>query len=155
MSIDPDAAGGDVKEARDQVHQGGLARAAGPDQRHYLAPRDHQVDLSQHLPFAFFIAVVEADIFEADLLAEFLDDVGAGLLPHLVLGIHEAKYLRGCAQRLLKVVIEESELAHRLVQLEHRDDKGEEGSGGERVVADAVAAHPAAVRRWPPRQWYP
>ena len=64
MSIDADAARGDIEEARDQVHQGGFAGAAGTDQRHHLAPRDHQVDVSQHLPFAFFIAIVEADIFE-------------------------------------------------------------------------------------------
>ncbi len=133
---------GDVEEAGDQIHQGRLAGAAGTNQRHYFAPRDHQVDLSQHLPFAFFIAVIETDILEADLLAEFFDDVGANLLPHFVLGIHEAKYLRGCAQRLLKVVIEQSELAHRLVQLENRDDKSEEGSSGECVAANAVAANP-------------
>ena len=68
--------------------------------------------------------------------------MGAHLLAHLVLSIHKAKDLRGRAQRLLKIVVEESEFTHRLVQLENRDDESEEGSGSEGVGADAVAAHP-------------
>ncbi len=44
MSVDANAASGDIEEAWDQVHQSGLAGAAGTDQRNHLAPRDHQVD---------------------------------------------------------------------------------------------------------------
>ena len=73
MSIDLDAACGNVKEAGDQVNQRRLAGAAGTYQRDYFAPRDHQVDVLQHLPFAFFIAVVEADILDPDFFAEFFE----------------------------------------------------------------------------------
>src|ERR1700733_1775437 len=124
VAVNADATGGDIKKARDQVHQGGLAGAAGANQRDYLTPGDDQVDISENLAFAFLIAIVEADVFDPDLLPELLECVRAGLLSHLVLGIHEAKDLRGSAQRLLEVVVEESELAHRIVELEHRDDKG-------------------------------
>ena len=37
VPVDQDAPAGGVVQARDQIGQGGLARAAGPDQRHQLA----------------------------------------------------------------------------------------------------------------------
>src|ERR1700691_3933259 len=141
VAVDADVTRGDIKKARDQIHKGGLAGTAGADQRHYLAPRDDQVDIPQHLAFAFFIAIVEADVFDPDLLPEFFEYVSTSLLADLVLGILKVKNLRGCAQCLLKVVIEESEFAHRIVQLENRDDKDQESSGGERVGPDCVAAN--------------
>ena len=48
---------------------------------------------------------------------------------------------RGSAQRLLKVVVELPKLAHRLVQLEDRDDERQEDAFGEEAVLDVLAAH--------------
>ena len=42
-----DAPLGRVVQARDQVGEGGLARAAGPDQRHQLAGLDAEGDVLQ------------------------------------------------------------------------------------------------------------
>jgi hypothetical protein len=41
----------------------------------------------------------------------------------------------------LKVVIEKSKFAHRIVELENGDDKRKESSGSERVGPDPVAPH--------------
>jgi hypothetical protein len=83
----------DIKKTRDQGHQGRLAGAAGADQSHHLAPGDDQVDVSKDLAFALFIAIVETDIFDPDLPPKLFEYVSAGLFPHLVLSIHEAKNL--------------------------------------------------------------
>ena len=56
------------------------------------------------------------------------------------------------AQRLLEAVVEERELAHRIVELEDGHDEGEEGRLGERSVADSDRGPPAAAARSRPRR---
>ena len=49
-SIDQQASGGHVKEARDQVHQRALARAARSHHRHHFSGPHFEIDVAQNFP---------------------------------------------------------------------------------------------------------
>ena len=106
------------------------------------SPRlDFEVDVVQHLARAVPVLVGEVDMLEADAAMEARQLESAGLLAHIVLGIEEVEDGRGRAQRLLEVVVELPELAHRLVELEYRDDERQEHAFGEDAVLDVFASH--------------
>ena len=69
------------------------------------------------------------------MLRKRRERLGVRLFAHVIFGIHEAENFRRCAERLLEIVVEERELADRIVQLEHGDDEREKRSGGERADA--------------------
>ena len=77
----------------------------------------------QHLFASLVGGVGEADAFKRDAVAEAAHDLGAALLAHLVLLVHEAEYLFARAQRLLEAVVEERELADRIVEGDDRARK--------------------------------
>ena len=51
-------------------------------------------------------------------------------LLHIVFGVEEGEDRRRRAQRLLEAVVEVSELAHRIVELEEQDDERAEQAHG-------------------------
>ena len=80
-------------------------------------------------------------MLEAYALVERRQLQCAGLLANIILGVKKIEDRRRSAQRLLEVVVELPELAHRLVQLEHRNDERQEHAFGEHAVLDVLAAH--------------
>ena len=126
-AIDEQASGGDIEEARNQMHQRALACAARSDDGHHFSGAHFEIDVAQN--FARLVAVRfvgEAHILEANALAKGRQRLRARLLPDVVFGIHELENLRRRAQRLLEIVVEQGKLAHRIVELEHRDDESAE-----------------------------
>ena len=139
-AVNENAARSDVKEARNQVGQGGLAGSAGADQRQHFAGPHLQVDVVQNLVLAFFRRVGKAHIFKADVALEFLQRDSVRPLLHVVLGVKEAEDRNGCTHGLLEAVVEVGELAHRIVELEEQDNKCAEESHGHAAVHDFGAA---------------
>src|SRR5208283_378219 len=132
---------GHVEEARQQVYQRGLARAAGTDNRDYFARHYFQIDIVQHLAVVVSAAVAEVNMLEAYALVEWRQVQGAGLLADIIPGVEKIEDRRRRAQRLLEVVVKLSELAHRLIKLEHSNDESQEHAFGEETVLDVLAAH--------------
>ena len=73
-AIDADRAFAHVVEPANQVHQRALAGAAGADQPDHLARANRQVDALHHRP----VAVLETDVLQFDLAADFLWMNGIG-----------------------------------------------------------------------------
>ena len=138
LAIHQQTAAGHVEEARYQVDQRGLAGAAGTHESHHLSARHGEIDTGENFLLPFFGRVGKAHVVEADFAAECLHTFRVRPVPHRVLLIHELEDVAGGAQGLLKVVVEESELAHRIVELEDGDDEGEEGACIERPFVDLV-----------------
>ena len=65
-TADLDRAGGCLVDARDEVEQGALARAAGAHQRHKLAGLHREVKLGQHRDELVAPAVGLAEVADAD-----------------------------------------------------------------------------------------
>ena len=130
----------DIEEARQQMHQRSLACTAGADNRHQFARRYLQVDVVQHFAVVVLLLIAEVHMLEAYALMKWRQLVRARFLAHFVLGVEEIENRRGGAQRLLKVVVEYPKLAHRLVQLEHRDNECQEDAFGEKAVFNVLAA---------------
>ena len=61
-TVESDAAGAGARAAEDGHHQGGLAGAVGPDQRHDLARADLDADAMQHRE----LAVAGGDILDLE-----------------------------------------------------------------------------------------
>ena len=80
-------------------------------------------------------------MLEADALMERRQLLRARFLPHIVLGIKKLEDRRGSAQGLLEIVVEYPKLAHRLVQLENRDDEREEDAFRKEAAFNVLAAH--------------
>ncbi len=66
VAVDQDAPRGHIEEARNQVDQRRLARAARPHQRQHLAGLHLQIDVVQNLMLALFGRVGEAHILKPD-----------------------------------------------------------------------------------------
>ncbi len=134
-AVNEQAPAGDVEEARQQVHQRGLARAAGADDCDHLSRPHLKIDVVQHLARAISVLIAEVNVLEAYALVERRQLRRAGLLAHIILGIEKIEDRRGRTQRLLEVVVKLPELAHRLVKLEDRDDERQEHALGEECRA--------------------
>src|SRR5271167_3736682 len=97
------------------MHQGGLAGAAGADQRHQLSRRYFEVDVMQHIAIVVRLPITEVNMFETYALIEWWALLRARFLANIITGVKEIEDRRGCAQRLLKVVVEDPKLTHRFV----------------------------------------
>jgi hypothetical protein len=80
------------------------------------------------------------------LCENFGRTLAPGLLEDDVLGVHELEQLRRCAQRLLKTVIENGKLAHRIVHREHGRDESDE-SAERRIRCVAIRLRPRSSNR--------
>jgi hypothetical protein len=72
VAVDENAARSHVEEARNQVDQRGLARAAGAHQRQHFAGAHLQIDVVQNLVLALFGRVGKAHIFKRTELLKAL-----------------------------------------------------------------------------------
>ena len=140
LAIHQQLAAGDIEEARDEVDQRGLAGAAGTDEGDYLAARHCEIDAGENFLLPLVRCIGKAHVFEADFVAEAFHRFRVRPVSHRVLLVHELEDVAGGAQSLLEVVVEESKLAHRIVELEDRHDEGKEGACGQRSVVDLLAA---------------
>ncbi len=104
----------------------------------------------QHLLLLALALIGKADIFKANLLAKALQDMCALLLLHVILRIHEFEDIFAGSQRLLKAVVKERELPHRIVQRKHRDEKRDERPRRHAAVNDALPPQIAAATQFPP-----
>src|SRR5579883_1302047 len=84
--------------------------------------------------------ISEMYVFETDALVKRRQLDGVPLLLHLVLRIQEVEDLLRGTQRLLEIIVELPELAHRLIQLKDRDDEGNEKPLAHVAVLDAVTS---------------
>src|SRR5580692_6925043 len=144
------------------MHQRALARAARSHHREHLAGVNFEINVAQNL--ASFLAfgtaprlIREADFLKPDAARKRRQRLRSGLLFYIVLCIHELEYLGRRSQRLLKIVIKQRELAHRIVQLENRNDKRQKRAGGEYVAIDLLPSQqkkqrnrnrPKNVHKW-------
>src|SRR5262249_28310657 len=130
-------------------HQGdqrALARSARPDQGEDFAGFGFQIDAVQNLALEAFRLVAETDVLEGDLFGERRQSHGAGPLAHFVRGIHEAEYFRRRADRPLEAVVEEGELADRIVELEDGNDENDEVTAGHAAVDNLFPPQPQQQR---------
>ena len=139
VPINHQAAASYVEESRNEIGQRGFTGAARADKGHDLAPADLQVDAAQHLAGLSVLAVGKAHIAKADAGVKPRKNSGVGPLLHLVVYVHEVEDGRRSAQGLLKAVVEEGKLAHRIVELEHPDNKSHEGANREVVGFNLIA----------------
>ncbi len=128
-AIDEQASGGHIEETRDQMHQRALARAARSHDGHHFSGPHFEIDVAQDFPRLVAVRLRRRSThLKANALGKRRQRLGARLFPHVVFGVHELENFRRRAQRLLKIVVEQRELAHRIVELEHGDDEGEKCS---------------------------
>ena len=96
-AVDEDGPFGDVVEAADEIHEGGLARAAGAHQADHLAGPNVQVHVFEHGPGA----VVEAHAAELDFAPQPLGMHGAGRLGHARHAVEDGENPLGAGPRPL------------------------------------------------------
>src|SRR5260370_14480185 len=140
MAINRNPPGGHVKETRDEGNQGALARSTRSDQRQNFSCLHFQVDVAQDFALAFTRLVEKANILEADGLRERRQRRSSGLLLHFIASVHKLKHFRRSADGLLEAVVKQSELAHRVITLEYRNDERYKDSGSHPAMNDLFAA---------------
>ncbi len=91
VAVDEDASGSHVEEARDEIDEGGFARAAGADEREHFAGMDIEIDVMQNLVLAFLGGVAEANILKADGLREPLERGRVRALLYIVFRVKEVE----------------------------------------------------------------
>src|SRR5258708_10475379 len=102
---------------------------------------DLKVDLVQNLArFLPISGVSEADVLEAHAIGKSAQVFSARLLTNVVLKIHELENLRRRSQRLLKIIIEQRELAHGIVKAEYRGDERNEDARRHLIVRNSAAS---------------
>ena len=142
MAIDEKASGGDIEEAWDQMHQRAFARAARTHHRDNFARFHFQIDIAQNL--RALVAIRRRRRSTHSRSGCLLENGGSGfalrLFLDVVLRVHEPKNLRGRAERLLEIVVEERKLAHRVVRLKTAMMNATKGSRRELAVSNLVAA---------------
>src|SRR5581483_9649403 len=157
VTVDHQPPAAHIEEARQQMHQRRLARAAGADDRNHLARRDLEVDIAQYRTVIARPRISEPDILEANTAAKGRQLDCARRLANIVFLIEETEDLLGGPQRLLEAVVELPELAYRLVQLENRHDEGHEQTFGKHAVLyllppnvdkDGERCRPEDVHQW-------
>src|SRR5271156_788738 len=105
------------------MHQRALACAARSHHREDLTGVNFEIDVAQNLaPFAFGL-IRKADLFKPDAARKRRQRLSSGLLFYIVIRIHKLEDLGRCAQGLLEIIVEQSELSHRIVEFENSDDK--------------------------------
>src|SRR6187402_3504 len=144
MSVEGDASGCDVEEARNEFNQRGFARSAWTYERKHFAARNDNIDLGENEFFFCIIVflVAEADVVEDDGVFELFEDVSVLLLRHFILRVEELEDVFAGAERLLKAVVEECKLAHRIVEREDGKEKRNKGSGRHFMGDNAQASDP-------------
>src|SRR5580700_652487 len=108
------------------MHQGALARTAGPDDGDDFAAANFEVDIVQYLRVRAFAAIGEADMIELNVSCELRQAPGMRLLAYVVFDIHELEDFAGCAKGLLKIIIELRKFADRVIEAEDSRNKGHE-----------------------------
>src|SRR6266568_7650018 len=112
LSVDGDAPGVDVVEARNEVENGGLAGAGGADQGDSLAGRHHEIGAGERRRRP---VIAEGDAAEADLAAAHGERLGAGPILDRRLDVENGEYtLRGC-KTFLQIGVEAGQALHRLI----------------------------------------
>src|SRR5262249_3642210 len=107
----------------------------------YFSGPNLKVDVAQD--FALLVAigfVGKSDVVKVNAACKGRQRLRAALFANIVFGIHELEDFRRCAQRLLKIVVEQGELANRIVETEYGGDECGKFSQGEFVVHDFLAA---------------
>ena len=112
-----------------------LPAPLGPTSASTSPARTSQIDIVQDLMFALFRRVREAHILELNELLKPLKRDRVRPLLHVVLGVEEGEDRRRCAHGLLEAVVEVSELAHRIVELEEHNDECAEDAHGHVAAA--------------------
>ena len=123
------------------MHERALARAARPHHRQHLARLHVQIDVMQHDRRVFRVLIGKRNVREPDGTRKLRHPLRSRLLPHFVFDIHETENFRRRSHRLLEIIVKDRELAHRVVELEHRHNESQKSSRRENVVADLVPAH--------------
>src|SRR5690348_6687020 len=139
LAINQQAASGDVEEARNQVHQRAFAGAAGANHGQDFPGVHRKLNVTQHVAGFAVSAIGKTDMIETDALAKMRQLTRRGLLQHRVFEVHEMENGSRSAQRLLEVVVENGELAHRLVELVDGDDESHKDTASEYPGFDQVA----------------
>ena len=97
----------DVKEARDQVHQCALARAARSHHRQHLSHLHFQIDVMQHDRRIFGVLIGERNAVKPDRPGKLPHPLCSRLFPYFVFDIHEAENFGRGSHRLLEIVVED------------------------------------------------
>src|SRR5262249_37425277 len=117
MTVNLDGPGSHVEEPRDQMHQRAIPRPARTDDGHALAGVDVDIHVAQdRQAFGLGVAIRKAYVLKAHALAKRRKNCSGRLVFDLVFFIHKAKDFLRSAQGLLEIVVEESELADRVVE---------------------------------------
>src|ERR1700733_3016317 len=109
-----------VEEPRNQIHQRRLPSPTRPDERNHLTRLHRQIDAMQPLFDLAITLIRKAHIFKANAFAESIQHISPFLLLHIIHRIHKLEDLFTRPQRLLKTVVKQSKLAHRVIQRKHR-----------------------------------
>src|SRR5262249_2626725 len=88
------------------------------------------------------LAIGKTHVLKAHALTKWRKRCGSRLVFDFVFFIHEAEHLLRSSQGLLEVVVEESELADRIVQAKDSDDEADESALGHRAAPYLAAANP-------------
>src|SRR5690242_8710714 len=101
MSIDENRSRTHVKEARQQSHQSGFARAARSDDGDNFSGLDFQIDIAQNLASGFLVVVGEVDSFKAKAVPQWWKNDCIRLVFHVVVHFHKLEDGRRSSQSLL------------------------------------------------------
>src|SRR5207244_3472582 len=121
-----------IKEPRYKLDQRAFARATRPHHCHDLPSAYLQIHVTQDgRRVAVVLAVRKAHIVEPHAVPERRQYGCAPLLLDFVFFVHEAEDFRRSAYCLLKAVVEERKLAHRIVEFKNRENEAQESTGAE------------------------
>ncbi len=140
VPIEGDAPRGDVVEAWQELHEGGLAGARHAHEGHQLALADGEGDVLERPLLR--IRVAEPGAHELDRPGERGHRIGPGSVHDRGRGVEDLEHALHRGDRLLHGVDHPGQLADGPVEQHHRRGEREELAGGQRARDHAVAAVP-------------
>ncbi len=146
LTVDQDAAAGDVVEAEQQPRDRRLAGAGRPDDRDRVPGRHLEADALQDRTRRL---IGEADIVEADRALRHLQSRRARLVLDLRIARQHAEHDLDIGHRLLDLAIDHAHEIQRLIELDHHGVDHDEIADRIGAVLDAVARTSPSRRRGP------
>ena len=128
-AIDLKLPAGHVPETRNQVDEGGLARAAGADQGHHLPGGYVHVQVMQHRVFCLFALIGKRHVLEGDAARRAGQGHGPGRGGQVAALIQQFENAAGRPQRLLKLVEAAGQAGDGAAHLRGVEEEGDQVAG--------------------------
>src|ERR1700721_1938843 len=126
--------------ASSRIRMGAFFNISGAIAMRWRSPANFESDIVQHASVRALAAIGEAHVIELDGIRESRQAPGMRLLADIVFHIDELEDFAGSAEGLLEIIVEQGELADRIVEAEHSCNQGYENSWSHLAVLDLFAA---------------